>query len=168
MRRILALVVCLGSLGGWPSAATAQSSELAALVAHVQALEATITTQAEQIAALQTATGTVTGPSLNDVDAWVAADIRVAWETGRTYHIDHVEISGATRVPYPCDFDGDFESDVDGDGSVGGDDDFLIWQNNFPYPTPISSVPEPNSLALLALGATGVLAYRRRRIQRGW
>ena len=42
MRRILALVVCLGSLGGWPSAATAQSSELAALVAHVQALEATI------------------------------------------------------------------------------------------------------------------------------
>jgi len=73
-----------------------------------------------------------------------------------------------TRVPDPCDFDGDFESDVDGDGSVGGDDDFLIWQNNFPYPTPISSIPEPNSLALLALGATGVLAYRRRRIQRGW
>jgi hypothetical protein len=133
-------------------------------VAHVQALEATITTQAEQIAALQTATGTATGPSLNDVDAWVAAGIRVAWETGRTYHIDHVEISGVTRVPDPCDF----ESDVDGDGSVGGDDDFLIWQNNFPYPTPISSVPEPNSLALLALGATGVLAYRRRRIQRGW
>ena len=82
MRRILALVVCLGSLGGWPSAATAQSSELAALVAHVQVLEATITTQAEQIAALQTATGTATGPSLNDVDAWVAAGIRVAWETG--------------------------------------------------------------------------------------
>ena len=65
MRRILALVVCLGSLGGWPSAATAQSSELAALVAHVQALEATITTQAEQIAALQTAMGTATGPSLH-------------------------------------------------------------------------------------------------------
>ena len=71
MRRILALVVCLGSLGGWPSAATAQSSELAALVAHVQALEATITTQAEQIAALQAATGTATVPSLDDDEAGV-------------------------------------------------------------------------------------------------
>ena len=69
MRRILALVVCLGSLGGWPSAATAQSSELAALVAHVQALEATITTQAEQIAALQTTTNTDFDSEITEIAA---------------------------------------------------------------------------------------------------
>ena len=38
-------------------------------------------------------------------------------------------------------------------------DDFLLWQNSFPYPTAISSVPEPNSLALLAL--SGLLMLRR-------
>ena len=58
---------------------------------------------------------------------------------------------------------GMLSADFDEDG-----DDFLVWQRNFPYPAALSSVPEPNSLALLTLGATGVLAYRRRRIQRGW
>ena len=77
MRRIFALVVCLGSFGWGPSAAMAQSADLAALVAHVQALQATITTQASQmqaqaaqIAALQTATGTAIGSSLNNDHAW--------------------------------------------------------------------------------------------------
>ena len=38
-----------------------------------------------------------------------------------------------------------------GDGNVAGDD-FLVWQRNFPYPAALSSVPEPNSLVLLAIG----------------
>ena len=71
MRRIVAIGVGLGLVGVFPSAATAQSSELAALAAHVQALQATITVQAGQIAALQTATGTATVPSLDDDEAWV-------------------------------------------------------------------------------------------------
>ena len=78
MPRIFALVVCLGSFGWGPSAAMAQSADLAALVAHVQALEATITAQASQmqaqaaqIAALQTVTGTAIGSSLNNDHAWV-------------------------------------------------------------------------------------------------
>ena len=71
MPRIFALVVCLGSFGWGPSAAMAQSADLAALVAHVQALEATITAQAAQIAALQTVTGTAIGSSLNNDHAWV-------------------------------------------------------------------------------------------------
>ena len=50
--------------------------------------------------------------------------------------------------------------DADYDGDVDGED-FLVWQNNFPSPTAISSVPEPNSLALLALG--GLLMLKRRR-----
>ena len=70
MRRIFVLVVCLGSFGWGPSAAMAQSADLAALVAHVQALEATITAQAAQIAALQTVTGTAIGSSLNNDHAW--------------------------------------------------------------------------------------------------
>ena len=52
------------------------------------------------------------------------------------------------------------DGDADADGDVDGDD-FLMWQNSFPYPTAISSVPEPNSLALLALG--GLMMLRRRR-----
>ena len=81
MRRIFVLVVCLGSFGWGASAAMAQSADLAALVAHVQALEAaitaqasqmqaTITAQAAQIAALQTVTGTAIGSSLNNDHAW--------------------------------------------------------------------------------------------------
>ena len=44
-------------------------------------------------------------------------------------------------------------SNAAGGGYDGDGDDFLVWQRNFPYPTAISSVPEPNSLVLLALGA---------------
>ena len=62
---------------------------------------------------------------------------------------------------------GSSSGDANGDGNVDGDD-FLVWQRNSPYPTVLSSVPEPNSLVLFALGVTGVLAYRRRRIQLGW
>jgi len=51
---------------------------------------------------------------------------------------------------------GDFDSDGDVDG-----DDFLLWQSNFPFPTSLSAVPEPHSLAMLALG--GLLMLRRRR-----
>ena len=65
--------------------------------------------------------------------------------------------TGATHLLGDADYDGD----VDGI-------DFLLWQRNYPYPAALSSVPEPNSLVLLAIGATGVLAHRRRRIQRGW
>ena len=49
--------------------------------------------------------------------------------------------------------------DANGDGDVDGDD-FLLWQRNYPYPTVLSSVPEPNSLVLLAL--SGLLMLRRR------
>ena len=84
----------------------------------------------------------------------------LAWDDTNLYTTGELLVSLSTSQA-SGDFDGDFESDVDGDGSVGGDDDFLIWQNNFPYPTAISSVPEPNSLVLLALG--GLVALRRRR-----
>ena len=50
------------------------------------------------------------------------------------------------------------DGDADADGDVDGED-FLIWQNNFPYPATLSSVPEPNSLVLLALG--GLMMLRR-------
>ena len=53
------------------------------------------------------------------------------------------------------------QGNFDGDGNIDGED-FLIWQNSFPYPAELSSVPEPHSLMLLALAATGVLVYRRR------
>ena len=55
---------------------------------------------------------------------------------------------------------GSSSGDANGDGNVDGDD-FLVWQRNFTYPTAISSVPEPNSLVLLALG--GLMMLRRRR-----
>ena len=47
MHRIVAIVVGLGLVGVCPSAATAQSSELAALAAHVQALQTMMTAQAQ-------------------------------------------------------------------------------------------------------------------------
>ena len=84
----------------------------------------------------------------------------LAWDDTNLYTTGELLVSLSTSQA-SGDFDGDFESDVDGDGSVGGDDDFLIWQNNFPYPTAISSVPEPNSLVLLALG--GLIMLRRQR-----
>jgi len=71
MRRMLVIVVGLGLVGVCPSAATAQSQELAALAAHVQALQTTITAQAGQITALQAATGTATVPSLAEDEAGV-------------------------------------------------------------------------------------------------
>ena len=54
------------------------------------------------------------------------------------------------------------DGDADGDGDVDGDD-FLIWQNSFPYPAELSAVPEPNSLALLALGSLLMLKRRAAR-----
>jgi len=52
--------------------------------------------------------------------------------------------------------------DANGNGDVDGDD-FLIWQSNYPYSTVLlSSVPEPNSLVLLVMGAIGVQGHRRR------
>ena len=53
------------------------------------------------------------------------------------------------------------DGDADADGDVDGDD-FLIWQKNFPYPATLSAIPEPNSLALLALG--GLMMLKRRAI----
>ena len=53
---------------------------------------------------------------------------------------------------------GSSSGDANGDGNVDGDD-FLVWQRNFPYSTAISSVPEPNSLALLVLG--GLMMLKR-------
>ena len=88
----------------------------------------------------------------------LASDLE--WDQSNLYTTGELLVSSSTSQA-SGDFDGGFESDVDGDGSVGGDDDFLIWQNNFPYPTALSSVPEPNSLALLAISA--LLMLRRRR-----
>ena len=51
--------------------------------------------------------------------------------------------------------------DANGDGNVDGDD-FLIWQSNFSFPASITSVPEPTSLVLLALG--GLLMLRRQHV----
>ncbi len=50
MRRIVAVFVGIVLVGLCPSAATAQDSELAALAAQVQAMQATITAQAQQMA----------------------------------------------------------------------------------------------------------------------
>ena len=48
---------------------------------------------------------------------------------------------------------------ANGDGNVDGDD-FLVWQNKFPYPAALAKTPEPASLGLLALG--GLMMLRRR------
>ena len=86
-----------------------------------------------------------------DGDGDVDGDDFLAWQNGFPISAGAVLLDG----------------DADEDGDVDGDD-FLVWQNNFPYPAALSSVPEPASLVLLALGVTGVLAYRHRRIQLGW
>ena len=38
--------------------------------------------------------------------------------------------------------------------------DFLIWQNSFPYLAALSTVPEPNSLAQLMMPGRRVAVYR--------
>ena len=58
MRRILAVFVSIAWVGVGPSPATAQSLNLATLAAQVQAMQATIAAQAQQIAALQEGTAT--------------------------------------------------------------------------------------------------------------
>ena len=55
-------------------------------------------------------------------------------------------MSGELLMSLSADFDGD----VDGD-------DFLIWQNSFPYPVALSSVPEPSTL-ILFISSVVVLA----------
>ena len=50
--------------------------------------------------------------------------------------------------------------DADYDGDVDGID-FLLWQRNYPYPAALSSVPEPNSLALLVIGSLWMLRRQR-------
>jgi hypothetical protein len=53
--------------------------------------------------------------------------------------------------------------DADGNGAVDGAD-LEAWTAQFePGGPPVSAIPEPSSLSLLAAGATGVLVYRRRR-----
>jgi len=85
----------------------------------------------------------------------LASDLE--WDQSNLYTTGELLVSLSTSQA-SGDFDGDFESDGDGDGSVDGDD-FLVWQRNYPYPAAVSSVPEPNSLVLLALG--GLMMLRR-------
>ena len=79
-----------------------------------------------------------------DSDGDVDGDDFLVWQNG------FPTSTGATLL----------DGDADADGDVDGDD-FLMWQNNFPYPAALSSVPEPNSLVLLAMG--GLMILRRRR-----
>jgi hypothetical protein len=74
----------------------------------------------------------------------------VAWQT------NFPKQSGATLA----------QGDADADGDVDGAD-FVVWQTNFPFtPGPaISTVPEPNSIQLLAV-ATGVVLWSLRRCVR--
>ena len=60
-----------------------------------------------------------------------------------------------------------FEGDHSGNGSVGAED-YTLWANNFGLGNPAGpeSVPEPSSLALLAMGGIGFALARRRRNRR--
>jgi len=84
-----------------------------------------------------------------DDDGDVDGDDFLLWQVG------FPTSTGASHLLGDADYDGDADEDGDVDG-----DDFLMWQNSFPYPAVLSAVPEPNSLALLALG--GLLMLRRR------
>jgi hypothetical protein len=64
------------------------------------------------------------------------------------WQIGYGMTTGATRA----------DGDADGDGDVDGAD-FGIWQQN--YVPPAGSIPEPATMALLALGGASLLRRRR-------
>ena len=53
-----------------------------------------------------------------------------------------------------------FEGDANNNGKIDGDD-YLIWQNHFQISTVATTVPEPSSLALLAISVSLILPRRR-------
>jgi hypothetical protein len=84
-------------------------------------------------------------------------------------------ILAGAGAPMGLGADKDDDNDVDGNdllliqqglGAQYDADDLAQWRSQFGQvsgATSVSAVPEPSALALLAAGATGVAAYRRRR-----
>jgi hypothetical protein len=73
-------------------------------------------------------------------------------------------VDGADLAKWQSDYAINGDSDADDDGDSDGLD-FLIWQRNFNpnIPPAAVSVPEPHSLSLIAMGAAGLGALRRRK-----
>jgi len=92
--------------------------------------------------------------------SWASATATVLLYLNQLLVVAHIQDMGTTAQAVSTGaalLDGDADEDGDVDG-----DDFLMWQNSFPYPTALSKTPEPASLGLVALG--GLLMLRRRAI----
>jgi len=81
---------------------------------------------------------------------------------------DNVVVSEAISGDF--DFDGDVDGDdflkwQRGSGTIYNTDDLTAWQNNYGFVAPLAAlnaVPEPASIAILALGAATLITLRRR------
>ena len=78
---------------------------------------------------------------------------------------DDLTVNGLDLAQWQADFGIDADSDADGDGDSDGAD-FLLWQQHFGESAAsgaAAAIPEPHSLLLAAMGATGISRLRQRR-----
>jgi len=104
-----------------------------------------------------TADGLLTNADLDELNDIIGAPLPGDFD-------DNDIVNGADLAQWRGDFGVNAESDADGDDDSDGND-FLIWQRNLGAAAATgaaAAVPEPDTLALAAVGALVVLAGRRR------